>query len=161
MNTALSGPGAPLDQIRTQYSPLRLHQVSGGDARSVGLAASTGLLAPDQAVSAVGRTEQSARTSNEGDQQGTSRTGDRLLVLQEQQPTSRHDALGILEEKRSAPEPAGPLRSFAEVPTELTQKIQEAREAQARLASYRTAITIDENTETTAKSEQIALDMMV
>ena len=131
MNTALSGPGAPLDQIRTQYSPLRLPQDTGGDARSVGLAASTGLLAPNQAVSAVGSAEQSARTSNEGDQKGTARTGDRPLSLQEQQPTPRDEAIGMLWEKRAAPEPAGPLRSFVEVPTELTKKIQKAREALA------------------------------
>ena len=127
MNTALSGPGAPLDQIRTQYSPLRLPQDSGGDARSVGLAASTGLLAPGQAVSAVGSAEQSARTSNEGDQKGTAHTGDRPLGLQEEQPTAKDEARFFPWEKRVMPEPAGPLRSFAKVPTELTQKIQIAR----------------------------------
>ena len=134
MNTSLSGPGAPLDQIRTQYSPLRLPQDSGGDARSVGLAASTGLLAPDQAVSAVGSAEQSARTSNEGDQKGTARTGDHPLGLQEQQPTSRQEARGIPGEKLAAPEPAGPLRSFVEVPTELTQKIKMMQMEAAELA---------------------------
>ena len=37
----------------------------------------------------------------------------------------------MLGEKRATPEPAGPLRSFVEVPTELTKKIQQAREALA------------------------------
>ena len=37
----------------------------------------------------------------------------------------------MLGEKRAGPEPAGPLRSFVEVPTELTKKIQQAREALA------------------------------
>jgi hypothetical protein len=93
----------------------------------VGLAASTGLLAPNQAVSAVGSAEQSARTSNEGDQKGTARTGDRPLGSQQQQPTPSDEALGMRGQKRAAPEPAGPLRSFVAVPTELTKKIQQAR----------------------------------
>ena len=132
MTTALSGPMAPYDHSRTLAAPSEAQNDGAQDARAGSVSASTGLEQPSKAITALANAEHTARPSNDGDQSGTAKADlaqETKNSLLQPDPATPADLVEIRTQQEDTREAAGPLRSFVEVPTELTKKIQKARDA--------------------------------